>query len=148
LPRLYARTFVRELAQLDRALGVLAELDTGAAKEALVAAKDDLRARLPEVVPVRDSMEHAEDRYRRRGRGGRPLDVQPFDSGVILAASGGVLVLGMLKGRCYYTTVADGSYMEVEVSLATLNIAIEAVQRVLDALPWRVLGPKHWTPSA
>ena len=67
---------------------------------------------------------------------------------MIEAPGGGVLVSDSLNGRCYGCTVEDGSYAEIEVSDATVEIARAVVQGVLDVLPWRPMGSRHWTPHS
>jgi hypothetical protein len=53
----------------------------------------------------------------------------------------------MLNGRHFGCTVEDGTYAEVEVSDATVEVARAAVQRVYDALPWRTHGCPRYIPS-
>ena len=150
LPTLHARSFVLALAQIERALRVMAQLDTGGAKAAVTAAYEDFKAGLPTIVDVRDSIEHAEDRMRSLGKRERRLTLQPIENSMISAPGGGVLVGDSLNGRMYGSTVADGSYVEVEISDASVEIARAAVQRVLDTLPWRDQGHgfMHWTPHS
>jgi hypothetical protein len=147
LPFLHARSFILALAQLQRALLVLAKLDTGDAKRQIAAARDEFAVGLSTIRPVRDSIEHAEDRMRSLDRKRQRLDFQPISNAVI-EAPGGALVGEALYGRLYGCTVEDGSYAEVEVSDATIEVARAAVQQVLDVLPWRRGGFRVWTPSA
>jgi hypothetical protein len=149
LPSLHARSFVLALAQIERALRVLAKLETGAAKIELKATYEDFKLKLPTVVNVRDSIEHAEDRMRSLGKQQHPLVLQPIDNPVINAPGGGVFVSDSLNDRMYGCTVADGSFAEVEISDATVEIARAAVQRALDALPWeRNWGYRRWIPNS
>ncbi len=53
----------------------------------------------------------------------------------------------MLNGRHFGCTVEDGTYAEVEVSDATVEVARAAVQQVYDALPWRTHGCPRYIPS-
>lgn len=148
LPQLHARTFVLALAQVARALGVLARLDLGDAKDEVTAAREGFSMALPTLVPIRHSIEHAEDRMRSLGKFEKPLTLHPVSNAIIEAPGGGALVSDSLNGRDYLCTVADGSCAEIEVSDATAEAARAAVQRVLDALPWRrsFHGYVHYTP--
>ena len=101
LPSVHARAFVLALAQISRALSAMAKLDTGDAQREIVAARDGFRQALPNVVPVRDSIEHAEDRMRSLNKKGQPLALAPIDNQLINAPGGGVLVSDSLNGRLY-----------------------------------------------
>jgi hypothetical protein len=147
LPFLHARTFLTSLAQLSRALQAVAKLDTGAAKDEIVAARDAFDDALPALKPVRDSVEHAEDRMRGLDKHKKKLTLAPITNSAIHAPGGGVLVGDMLNGRHFGGTVEDGTYAEAEVSDATLEVARVAVQRVYDALPWRTHGYPRYIPS-
>lgn len=52
----------------------------------------------------------------------------------------------VLNGRHYGGTVEDGTYAEVDVSDATVEAARAAVQRALDALPWKSFGYPSYIP--
>jgi hypothetical protein len=146
LPFMHARTFMTSLALLRRAIGELAKIDTGPARAHVIAARDHFDEWLPGVKPLRDSIEHAEDRMRGLGRSRKPLALAPIANAAINAPGGGVLVGDMLNNRHYGGTVADGSLVEVEIADATLEVAHEAVQAVFDALAWRP-GHRRVSPS-
>jgi hypothetical protein len=137
LPFLHARTFLTSLAQLGRAISEMARLDTGDAKTTIRGARDRFDAALPHVKPVRDSIEHAEDRMRGLDRDKKTMTLAPISNQMIEAPGGGVLVGDALNNRHFGCTVNDGSYAEVEVADETLEAAREAVQTIFDALPWR-----------
>jgi hypothetical protein len=145
VPFLYARTFVTTLAQIARALRKLAALETADAKAEIKAAADSVEKALPELRPIRDSAEHAEDRVRGRGKANKPLPRVPLNNPIVQAPAGG-LIADSLNGRYYGWTIEDGSYAEVEVSDATLEVARTAVQRVYDALRWHDPG-EHRSPG-
>jgi len=147
LPFLHARTFLTSLAQLGRAMSEMAKLDTGDAKTTIREACDRFDAALPHVKPVRDSIEHAEDRMRGLGRDKKTMTLAPISNRMIEAPGGGVLVGDALNNRHYGCTVDDGSYAEVEVADDTLEVAREAVQAIFDALPWRS-GHRQLEPSS
>jgi hypothetical protein len=145
LPFLHAETFVNSLAQVERALGRLADLDLGAAQSEVVAACADLEAAIPGLKAVRDSVEHAEDRGRGRSYG-KKITLAPVSNQAISAPSG-VLIAGMLNNNRFGWTAADGTYQEVEVSDATIEAARAPVQRALDAMPWKPHGYPHCVPA-
>ncbi len=97
-------------------------------------------------LQVRDSVEHAEDRMRGFKRSTK-MTLAPITNSAIHAPGGGVLVGDMLNGRHFGCTVEDGTYAEIEVSDATVEVARAAVQRVYDALPWRTHGCPRYIPS-
>jgi hypothetical protein len=144
LPFLHAQTFVTALAQVRRALSELAKMDLDGAEAEVRAACGDLDAAVPSLKNVRDSVEHAEDRSRGRSHG-RKMTLAPVSTNVI-DAPGGALIAGMLNNNKFGWTVADGTYQEVEVSDATVEAARAAVQRALDALPWKAHGFPFYVP--
>lgn len=147
LPFLHARTFLTSLAQLGRALQAAAKLDTGGAKDEIAAARDAFEDALPALKPVRDSVEHAENRMRGLDRRSTKMALAPITNRAIHAPGGGVLVGDVLNDRHFGCTVEDGTYAEIEVSDATVEAAPAAVQRVYDALPWRTHGYPRYIPS-
>lgn len=146
LPFIHARTFLTTLARAERAMWVLAKLDLAGAESDVTAARDGFEAALPGLKGVRDSIEHAEDRMRGRGRGGRALTLQPINNRVAIAPNGGILFGDTLNGRHFGCTIEDGTYAEIEVSADTIEVARVAVQAVLDALPWKAHGYPFYVP--
>jgi hypothetical protein len=146
LPFIHARTFMRSLAQLGRAISALATLDTGPASAAIAAARNEFDAALPHLKPVRDSIEHGEDRIRGLDRARNKMTLAPIENRMIHAPGGGVLVGDSLNNRHYGCTVNDGSYAEVDVSDETLELARKTVQTIFEALPWRS-GHRQYVPS-
>lgn len=136
----YARSFVNALDRLERCLAVLAKEDGVPVQVAESHA--GLCAALPHLREVRNSVSHFEDRSRGLGRGGRPLTLQPVMNQMVNAPGGGVLMLESLNNNCFGTTMADGHYGEVEVSVATLATAANCVQQVINAFTWKG-WPRH-----
>ncbi len=56
----------------------------------------------------------------------------------------GVLILGSLNGNKYGSTMENGFYGEVEVSVQSLELARMAIQTCIDAFSWK--PPKHHVP--
>lgn len=141
LPFVHARSFLFAIDMVLKVLDVAA--DTVGAPPSIRQIANDMSNALPSLRPVRNSAAHLEDRVRGLGRGGRPLALQPSTTGPIRSA-GPVLLVENLHGTRILTTVADGSHAELDVSLATLTIANQAVQRFVDAMPWT--GPPRIEP--
>jgi hypothetical protein len=137
LPVLHAHSFLSSLMKVRRTLVRLSELETGSARAEIQAAVDDFVAALPGLKGVRDTAEHADERILGRDRRGRTMTLAPISSPGFNAPTGNALVIDMLAGRTIGSTAHDGTYHEVEVSDATIEGARAAVQRALDALPWR-----------
>jgi hypothetical protein len=142
LPFIHAHTFVFALDGIIKALEKIAAMPC--APTAAKTACADLKAALPDVVDVRDSAHHVEDRARGKGRGGRKLPNQPVSSHGIEAPGGGVVVMDHLYGSHLAYTVASGHLRDVEVSDSTLAVAQRAVQAMLDAFSWQ--GPPRTVP--
>jgi hypothetical protein len=68
-------------------------------------------------------------------------------NGAVHAPGGGALLAGMLNNDSFGWTTDDGTYQEVAVSDDTLEIARAAVQRALDALPWKSYGYPRYLPN-
>jgi hypothetical protein len=103
---------------------------------------------MPEVRRVRNSVQHVEDRARGLGPSGKPLDLKPVDNRAINAPGGGVLILNMLNGSRYGSTVADGRYAEVDVTSQSLLAVRDAIQKVLNSLAWKEPADPRRSPSA
>ena len=140
-PFIWARTFVYALDAIRKTLTVIAQQPTpNSAAGALI----ELDQRIPDLLGVRDTAHHPEDRIRRLDKKGKPITLQPIDNNMIKAPSGGVLVLNNLNGSRYGCTLGDGRFAEVDVTASSLIAARDVVQRVFDSLPWR--GPRQLFP--
>lgn len=141
LPFLHAKTCVYALDTLQKAMRLLA--DTPGVPAAIPETLRDFQTAFPDLVHVRDSSHHAEDRVQGKKRSER-IEPKPLTNGAVHAPSGGVLIVDMLNGRRYGGTLADGAYGEVEISPETVAIAQGCVQRVLNAFAWT--GPAMHMP--
>jgi hypothetical protein len=146
VPSLHAQTFTKALARLSRALRVLEKIAPASSAPAIKAAYVAFETDFPEVKPLRDSLEHAEDRRRGRDRRGDRVPAVPFEND--FAEGGANLLVGeSLIGRRYGGTADDGTHAEIEVSDATVEAARVAAQAAFDALPWKP-GPRQFDPAA
>ena len=142
LPFIHAHTVVYGLDGVEKTLGVLAR-EQPALPPGVSEAHAVMLRQLPTVKPVRDSAHHLEDRVRGLGRNGQPLPTQPTNTDLFNAPEG-ALLLGSLFNNKLGFTGSDGAFHEVEICAATIHIAREAVQQVLDALTWE--GPPRIFP--
>jgi hypothetical protein len=73
----------------------------------------------------------------------KPIQFQPIANKLFNAPNGALLIGDLLNNKLGFTG-SDGGYHEVEISSATVHIAREAIQRVLNALTWD--GPSNIFP--
>lgn len=133
LPFLYAHTVLYALDTISKTVEVLADMEL---PQGVADASHAFSAALPDLVQVRNSAHHMEDRARGLDSRRKPLVLQPIDNGAISAPSGGALALSNLNGNLLGYTVSDGRHGEVEISAASVAAARTAIQGVLDALSW------------
>ncbi len=138
---MYAQAFLFALDGIGKALTALGSVAWVPA--AVTNARDDFYRSLPTLTGVRDTSHHLEDRARGRDRRGKPLAIKSVMNNAI-SAPGGVLILGNLNGNRYGSTMEDGSFGEVEVSVQSLELARSAIQACIDAFAWR--PPRHHVP--
>lgn len=139
---MYAKAFLYSLDMLSKLIRVLSEKE-GIPKE-INEISQSFTSRFPSLKGVRDSEQHIEDRVRGLGRKQKQLKLKPVNNSLI-KADGGVLALGNLNGNKFGSTMADGHYGEVEVSIDSLNFVRDSIQKILDSFNWR--GSKRFYPS-
>jgi hypothetical protein len=139
---MYAQAFLFALDGIGKALRALGSAAWVPAPVAI--ARDDFYRSLPTLTGVRDTSHHLEDRARRRDRRGRQIALKPVATNMI-SAPGGALILDNLNGNRYGSTMEDGSFGEVEVSVQSLELARTAIQACIDAFNWK--PPRHHVPS-
>lgn len=140
---IYAKAFLHSMDGISKLLGVLSKEPSITAD--VVKYHQRFKNDFPNLKGVRDSEQHREDRGRGLDRKGKPLNLKPINNNMISAPGGGILASGNLNGNRYGNTMEDGSYVEVEVSPASLRQAQECIQGIIDELAWR--GPKRHYPS-
>jgi hypothetical protein len=141
MPFLHAKTYVYALDILHKALAKLSSIPE--VPSAVADVLRDYEAAFPNLLDVRDSSHHAEDRVQGKRRQTR-IELKPVVNDVISAATGGVLFVDILNGSRYGGTLADGSFGEVDVSPESLALAQACVQGVFNAFRWR--GPAMHLP--
>lgn len=135
IPFIYARTFLYALDAFDKFLGVLSKTDRVPA--ALSTIHERMTLAFPHLRGVRNSVQHQEDRSRRLGTGGKPLQIQAINNGMVNAPAGVVLLLNCLNGYKYGSTMADGHYGEVDVSSGSMTKLQEILQSVVEEFKWK-----------
>ncbi|MFK4447480.1 hypothetical protein ABH944_007782 [Caballeronia udeis] len=144
-PFIYARAFLYALDMFEKFLGVLAaEPDV---PEAITQIHRQLLAIFPSLRAIRNSNQHFEDRARGLGAGKPPtqMELKPVDNEFVKAAEGAVLAVNVLNGSKYGSTMADGHYGEVDVSIESMEHLQRILESVLASFQWR--GPKQHLPS-
>ena len=140
LPFLSAKCFVYALDTLGKALAQLVDIPGAPDLNRMLAAWNQ---DLPDLVHVRDSAHHAEDRVRGK-RHNKSIELKPIQNEMIDAPGGGVLIVDALVGSRYGGTLGDGRYGEVDVSSRSLAAAQKIVQDTLNSFQWR--GPVEHRP--
>jgi len=143
LPFIYAHAFLYAVNSFGNLLAKLVGEET--APSEVQARLDDFRAIFPEVVEIRNSAQHIEDRGRGLGKRGKPLDLKPMDNRIAKAPQGGVVILGMLNNdRLGYTT-ANGEHAEIAISEESARAVRDTFQGILNAFAWN--GPPRLLPN-
>lgn len=149
LPFLHARSFLFAADGLFKSLRQLRR-DVPEAEEPIVTSlndiETDLKVALPDVIPIRDSAHHKEERVVAKAHG-KPIDLSaPIDEpGLIRAPAGGVLLIDGLVNGTIRSTVADGRIAALDVTPTTLSSLAHSVQRTVDSFSWS--GPRRLSPS-
>ncbi|WP_295959869.1 hypothetical protein [Rhodoferax sp.] len=145
LPFIYARAFLYALDAFEKFLAVLSK-EANVSKE-VASFYAQMAEDFPDLRGVRNTVQHLEDRSRGLGAGKnpQPLDLKPITNSLINAPDGGVLVLNSLNGSRYGSTMADGHYGEVDVSLDSMGRLQKIIEGVLQSFKWR--GAKQHAPS-
>ena len=146
IPFLHARSFLYALDSFDRHLEVLSKENGVPDSLALLHAR--VAIEFPDLRGVRNTAHHKEDRGRGlgSGRNPQPMTLAPVENGAVSAPAGGVLMLDMLNGSNYGSTMASGHYGEVPVTAESMEKLQEILTAVLTAFRWT--GPRELTPRA
>lgn len=142
LPFIHAHTAVYALDSIGKILKALSGMGLPVG---VTDALNDYRSMLPNLVAVRDSAHHSEDRARGLDRNHQPLTLQPINNAMISAPNGGVLALSNLNGNLLGYTAGDGHYREVEISSISVAAAQTSIQKAIDSFTWT--GPSRVVPN-
>jgi hypothetical protein len=93
---------------------------------------------IPNVLDVRNSLHHIEDRAHGEGPGGRKIKPHPIDtSGIKVEPGSSLLLIGVnIYGNRVGNTAADGEFKEVEISEKTLTAMCAALQELINCFAW------------
>lgn len=139
---LHAKSFLFALDGVRKSLLSLKRIGLSAAASGI--ALGILEAGVPDLAGVRDSTAHADERSQGKARGKALPNVPIDDFGI--RATGGVVVISGLHNDTFHCTVEDGRLAGVAVNERSLGTAYQAVQALLDALPWK--GSSRVVPAA
>lgn len=130
---IYAKSFLFSLDNIYKLVDVLSRYKNIPIE--VSEARDKLKSNFPNLIGVRNSTHHIEDRIRGLERNEKKIKLKPIDNTLIKSA-GGALVLNSLNNNRYGCTMADGHYGEVEVSSNTLSFVRDAIQKILTSFSW------------
>ncbi len=116
--------------------------DPSAPKE-IRAIHDNFCNSLPDLRGVRNSIQHAEDRSKGEHRG-KKIDLKTIDTSKI-NIKGIALVNTCLTGNRFGTTMANGDYGAVDVSVQTIDVLRSTLLDIYSAFAWT--GGERLYPS-
>ena len=133
IARMHARSFV---SSAEMTLKVLTQLGTVAKDYELAGvvekAEAQIEAEIPHLRPIRDSIQHADERVQGLARS-KPIVPEQLDT---VHYKGPQIHVGILDGDIFRYTAKDGVQAEVTISDATLRSLTRWMQWVLDNAPW------------
>jgi hypothetical protein len=143
---IHAHSFLYALDSFGKFLDIIADEEN--ITEKVTSIRDEFNNSIPSLRKIRNSALHIEDRSRGFGtqeqaKKKERMKLQPINNRMIKAPKG-ALVLSNLNGNRLGYTIDDGSFQEIEVSIKTLNIAIVALQSVINCFNWQ--GPQQFKP--
>lgn len=140
-PFIFAKAFIHALDLFDKFLEDIAK-DPSAPKGIKTIHENYCKA-IPDLRGVRNSIQHAEDRSKGEHRG-KKIDLKKVDTSKISIEGVALVNLG-LSGNRFGTTMANGDYGAVDVSVQTIDIMRNALLDVYAAFEWR--GREQLFPS-
>jgi hypothetical protein len=151
LPFIHAHSFLYALDSFGKFLDVIADIiaNEDGLPKVVCSIRDGFYTALPSLRKIRNSAQHIENRIRGFGTSGQTkknekMKLKPINNRMI-NAPGGALVLSCLNGNRLGYTIDDGSYQEIEISPITLNVAHEALQKLVNSFAWD--GPPRFRPD-
>ncbi|WP_193140076.1 hypothetical protein [Meridianimarinicoccus sp. MJW13] len=132
-PFIFAKAFIHALDLFDKFLGDIAK-DPGA-PTTVNDIHENFGVSLPDLRGIRNSIQHAEDRSKGEHYG-RKIDLKEVDKSKI-GIEGAVLVNKGLKGNKFGTTMSDGHYGAIDVSVQTIDVLRNTLLEVYSAFEWK-----------
>lgn len=133
---IFAKSFLYALDAIRKFINAMSEEHGAPVK--IKELHDRINDSLPDLRAVRNSTQHLDERVRGKGNYGKRLEPK----GVTNEAYNfppGTLIFDSLNGSKFGTTMADGHYGEVDVSLETLLIIRDILQEVIYSFQWEGL---------
>lgn len=130
-PFMAAKTFIYAVDSFAKQLKITADKPEAPAE--LKNFHADLLASFPDLLKVRNSAHHPEDRIRGLKTGGKPIQVE-VDPGVFERPA--VLMVDCLSGNSYTCTLDNGQIGNVEVSQQSVVILQTILQAAIDSFEW------------
>lgn len=140
-PLIFAKAFIHALDLFDKFLGDIAK-DPDAPSN-LKDIHKSFGVSLPDLRGVRNSIQHAEDRSKGEHYG-KKIDVKKVDK-TKFPIKGIALVNMALNGNKFGTTMSDGHYGAVDVSVQTIDVLLNTLLEVYSAFEWS--GGERLYPS-
>ena len=140
-PFIFAKAFIHALDLFDKFLGDIAKDPLSPSEIKTI--HENFSKSLPDLREIRNSIQHAEDRSKGE-RFGKKIDLKEIDTSKI-SIKGVALVNSGLNGNKFGTTMADGHYGAVDVSVQTLEVLRIALLDVYSAFAWT--GGENLHPS-
>lgn len=128
---MYARSFLYALDNFERFLGMMSvatDAPAGLGEIHLEIAKA-----FPNLREVRNTQHHLEDRFLGIGARKKPLELKHSENTLF---SGKMLALTNLNGSKFGSTMADGHYGEVDVSVESMETLQHILTAVLNSFVW------------
>ncbi|MCU1584330.1 MAG: hypothetical protein JWM49_886 [Microbacteriaceae bacterium] len=138
---IHAKSCLYALDTIGKSFKLLsAHVDDASKIDALI---DEWNESMPDLMHVRNSAHHPEDRVQGKTFS-RRIDLQPVENEMLSVPGGGALIVDWLANDRYGGTLADGRFGEIEISPATVAVAARVVQAAHDLFQWR--GPRSLLP--
>lgn len=139
---IYARAFVYALDEFDRGLEALNKVRN--APSSVRGLPEKMKDYFPDLREVRNSAHHMEDRVRWKKSGERELVPGAIDNDLARSSSG-LLVTVAINGTKYGTTMANGQYGEIDISIASMDKLLAIMEEVVGCFSWT--GSKQHFPK-
>jgi len=136
----YARSFIFAVESLRKIFMTAANINGGAAAGA--AALAVLITGLPDLVGVRDSLAHSDERALGQAKRA-PIPNVPLNNRLIVDPNGTAMFMGWMGEDAYGLTMADGHVGSVPINEASLKLAFSSAQKFADTLQW-IGRPRIW----
>ncbi|GGE24440.1 hypothetical protein SAMN05421774_10846 [Gemmobacter megaterium] len=140
-PFIFAKAFIHALDLFDKFLEDIAkDLD---APNSIKDIHRSFRVSLPDLRGIRNSIQHSEDRSKGEHYG-KKINLKRVDKSKI-GIEGTALVNMALNGNKFGTTMSDGHYGAVDVSVQTIDVLRNTLLEVYSAFEWK--GGERLYPS-